>query len=77
MKDKKKPALPKKHVPKSLNEYKPYENALPSPKTINDYKLTLAIQTEKEAATALYNMPSDVKSTLHFDSIQKSRIDGD
>ena len=77
MKDKKNPALPKKHVPKSLNEYKPYENALPSPKTINDYKLTLAIQTEKEAATALYNMPSDVKSTLHFDSIQKSRIDGD
>ena len=77
MKDKKNPALPKKHVPKSLNEYKPYENALPSPKTINDYKLTLAIQTEKEAAAALYNMPSDVKSTLHFDSIQKSRIDGD
>ena len=77
MKDKKNPALPKKHVPKSLNEYKPYENALPSPKTINDYKLTLAIQTEKEAATALYNMPNDVKSTLHFDSIQKSRIDGD
>ena len=77
MKDKKNPALPKKHVPKSLNEYKPYENALPSPKTINDYKLTLAVRTEKEAATALYNMPNDVKSTLHFDSIQRSRIDGD
>ena len=77
MKDKKTPALPKKQVPKSLNEYKPYENALPTPKTINDYKLTLAIQTEKEAATALYNMPNDVKSTLHFDLIQRSRIDGD
>ena len=69
--------LPKKQVPKSLNEYKPYKNVLPSAKTINDYKLTLAIQTEKEAATALYNMPDDVKSTLHFDSTQRSKIDGD
>ena len=69
--------LPKKQVPKSLNEYKPYENVLPSAKAINDYKLTLAIQTEKEAATALYNMPDDVKSTLHFDSTQRSKIDGD
>ena len=68
--------LPKKQVPKSLNEYKPYKNVLPSAKTINDYKLTLAIQTEKEAATALYNMP-DVKLTLHFDSAQRSKTDGD
>ena len=50
---------------------------MPSAKAINDYKLTLAIQTEKEAATALYNMPDDAKSTLHFDSTQKSKIDGD
>ena len=34
-------------------------------------------QTEKEAATALYNMPDDMKSTLHFDSTQRSKIDGD
>ena len=59
--------LPKKQVPKSLNEYKPYKNVLPLAKTINGYKLTPAIQTEKETATALYNMPDDVKSTLHFD----------
>ena len=45
--------LPKKQAAESLNEYKPYENILPLAKTINDYKLTLAIQTEKEAATAL------------------------
>ena len=38
--------------------------------------LTLAIQTEKEAATALYNMPDDVKSTLHFRSTQRSKIHG-
>ena len=69
--------LPKKQVPKSLNEYERYENVLPSAKTINDYKVTLAIQIEKEAATALYNMPDDVKSTLHFDSTQRSKIDGD
>ena len=34
-------------------------------------------QTEKEAATTLYNMPDDMKSTLHFDSTQRSKIDGD
>ena len=44
---------------------------------MKNYKLTLAIQAEKEAATALYNMPDDVKSTLHFDSTQRSKIDGD
>ena len=69
--------LPKKQVPKSLNKYKPYENVLPSAKTINDYKLTLAIQTENEAATALYNMPDDVESILCFGSTQRSKIDGD
>ena len=53
--------LPKKQVPKSLNEYKPYENVLPSAKTISDYKLTLAIQAEQEAAIVLYNMSDDVK----------------
>ena len=50
---------------------------MPSAKTINDYKLTLAIQTEKEAATALNNMPDDAKSTLYFDSTQRSKIDSD
>ena len=50
---------------------------MPSAKTINGYKLTLAIQTEKEAATALYNMPYDVKSNVHFDSTQRSKIDRD
>ena len=44
---------------------------------MKNYKLTLAIQAEKEAATALYNMPDDVKATLHFDSTQRSKIDGD
>ena len=69
--------LPKKQVPKSLNEYRPDKNVFPSAKTINDYKLTLAIQTEKEVAAALYNMPDDVKSSLHFDSTQRSKIDDD
>ena len=44
---------------------------------MKNYKLTLAIQAEKETVTALYNMPDDVKSTLHFDSTQRSKIDGD
>ena len=51
-----------------MNICKPYKNVLPSGKTINDYKLTLAIQTEKNAATAVYSIPEDKKSTLHFDS---------
>ena len=44
--------LPKKQVPESLNEYKQYENILLSAKTINDYKLTLAIQTEKRSCNS-------------------------
>ena len=68
--------FPNKQVSKSLSEYKPYKNVLPSTKTINDYKLTLAIQAEKEAATALYNMPDDWNQ-LHFDSTQRSKVDGD
>ena len=63
--------------PVSLNDYKPYENVLPSAKTINDFKQRLAIQHEQEAAQALHNIKTGTKVTLHFDATSRSKIDGD
>ena len=51
----------KSPTPVTSNDYKPYENVLPTAKTINDHKQLLAIQHEKEAATALYSIPEGVK----------------
>ena len=67
----------KETVPHTSDEWKVYENILPSAKTINNHKQVLAIQHEKDAATALYNIPSGTKVTLHFDSPSHSKIDGD
>ena len=67
----------KETVPHTLDEWKMYENVLPSAKTINNHKQVLAIQHEKDAATALYNIPSGTKVTLHFDTTSRSKIDGD
>ena len=43
----------KLQVPISVQDYAVYENVLPSPRVLNDHKHVLAIQHEKEAATAL------------------------
>ena len=43
----------KSEVPISVQDYTVYENVLPSPRVLNDHKHVLAIQHEKEAATAL------------------------
>ena len=43
----------KSQVPISVQDYAVYENVLPSPRVLNDHKHVLAIQHEKEAATAL------------------------
>ena len=67
----------KETVPHSLEEWKVYENVLPSSKTINNHKHTLAIQQEKDAATALNNISPGAKVTLHYDSTSRSKIDGD
>ena len=67
----------KETVPHSLEEWKVYENVLPSSKTINNHKHTLAIQQEKDAATALNNISPGTKVTLHYDSTSRSKIDGD
>ena len=58
-------------MPTSQEQYKIYENALPSSKAINDFKQNFAIQTEKEAATVLCSQKDNVKYTLHYDSTQR------
>ena len=64
-------------MPTSQEQYKIYENVLPSSKSINDFKQSMAIQTEKDAAAALHTKKDNVKCTLHYDSTQRSKIDGD
>ena len=64
-------------TPVSSNDYKIYENVLPTTKTINDHKQMLTIQHEKDAATALINISIGTKVTLHYDTTTRSKIDGD
>ena len=56
----------KESIPVTKDEYKPYENVLPSPRTIVEYKQFLSAQHEKDDALALYNIPEDVKVTLQY-----------
>ena len=67
----------KRRTPVTKEDYLPYQNVLPSPKTINDYKQLLAVQEEADAANCLYNMPSNVKCTLHYDTTSRCKIDGE
>ena len=53
-----------------------YEHVLPIAKTLNNHQHVLAIQHEKEAATALCQIQPDTKVTLHFDTTSRSKIDG-
>ena len=47
----------KKKAPSAKKDYIPYQNVLPSPRTLNEYKQLLAIQAEADAANALFNIP--------------------
>ena len=64
-------------TPVNSEDYTVYKHVLPSAKTITDYKQLLAIQEEKDAATMLYNMPDGIKCTLHYDTTQRCKIDGE
>ena len=55
----------KNKPPSNKEDYIPYQNVLPSAKTLNEYKLLLAVQEEAEAANALFNIPESVKCILH------------
>ena len=61
----------------SKDDYKVYENVIPSARTLNDFKQVLAIQHEQSAATALNEIAPSVKVTLHYDTTSRSNIDGD
>ena len=63
--------------PVKKEDYADYEFVLPSTKTIVDYKQLLSIQHEKDAALALKDIPEGIKVTLHYDTTQRSKIDGD
>ena len=67
-----------KNKPQSCKkDYIPYQNVLPSAKTLNEYKLLLAVQEQAEAANALFNIPQSVKCTLHYDTTSRCKIDSD
>ena len=68
---------PKEKVPSTTNDYKVYENVLPSARTVNDFKQVLAIKHEQEAASALRTIEKGTKVTLHFVATSRSKIDGD
>ena len=55
----------KNKAPSAKEDYIPYQNVLPNAKTLNEYKLLLAVQEEAEAANALFNIPESVKCILH------------
>ena len=58
-------------------DYIPYKNVLPSARTINDYKQMMAIQSEADAANALFNKKDTIRCTLHYDTTSRSKIDGE
>ena len=59
------------------NDYTPYKDVLPSPRTLNDYKQLMAVQAEADAANALFEKNDDVRCTLHYDTTSRSKIDGE
>ena len=55
-----------------------YTNVLPSSKVINDTKHLLAIQQERNAASAILDISDDDRvTTLHFDTASRKRINGE
>ena len=63
--------------PLSRDDYERYKFVLPSERSINRQKLSLATQCEIDAATALLDIQSGLKSTLHFDTTCRCGIDGE
>ena len=69
--------MSKKEALSSQEQYRGDENVLPTAKTISDFKLNMPIQNNKDAVLALKNVKVGNKCTCHFDSTQRSKIDGD
>ena len=64
-------------TPVTMQDYQLYENVLPSAKTINEHKQTLALQNERNAAIALRHLQSGERVSLHHNSTTHSKIDRD
>ena len=69
------PSQPKK--PRSSDDYQIYENVLHPAITVNNSKHKKALYQEIFAAKALATKKTTTKVTLHVDTTQRSRIDGD
>ena len=67
----------KKRLLSSKTDYIDYKYVVPSSKTISAMKQYQSIEQERQAALALLSRPSDVKTTLHYDTTSRSTIDGD
>ena len=63
--------------PVTMQDYQLYENVLPSVKTINEHKQTLALQNERNVAIALRDLQPGLKVTLHYEATTRSKINGD
>ena len=65
------------HKPISIQDFEDYKFVLPSERSINRQKLCLATQCELDAAIALLDIQSGIKSTLHYDTTTRCGIDGE
>ena len=70
------PTEPVCKKPRNQEDYEVYKDVLPSAKAINSYKHK-ALPQEIDAAEALNNKEETTKTTLHYDTTQRSRIDGE
>ena len=50
---------------------------VPSSRTTNEFKQIQALKMEKHAAIALYEKSEETKTTIYFDTIERSSIDGE
>jgi len=69
--------VPTSKRPRTSDDYKVYKDVLPFVKTVNEYKHKKALDREIHAAGLLLEKDESTKSTLHFDSTRRSRIDGE
>ena len=70
------PAKRQKGLPTvTKDECEKYKNTIPSRRTLVKYKHLQSTQSEREAALALYNKPTDVKVTLHYDTHDLKEVD--
>lgn len=76
-KDDAEPPEKKKRLPTTAADYESYGYVICSARTINDYKQMQASQVESDAAVELFSKEEHIKSTLHYDTTSRNRIDGE